>query len=396
MRFWLMLKKEFLVIFRDIHALLALFIMPVIFILIMSLATKDLFITGSKPIAEIFVIDKSDSNISKTLIEKLQKISYIKVSILDKDESKSDLKQKLFSKENGVVLYIDTNLSNCLRSKDTLSALRLELNPSMKKEWEILAIVAVESGVKTLEFEQMMKKAMPKSKNEVEANKTELSKTYIYKDNKKSLIPSAVQQSVPAWLVFSMFFIVIAISNSFIAERMQGTLLRIKTMNVSKLQLIGSKFIPYFLINQVQVVAMIAVGIYIVPLLGGDRFELAGDIAALILLSSAVSFAAISFAFFVASVSKTTEESTTIGGVSNIIFGALGGVMVPKFVMPEVMQKIADLSPMSWALDGFLDLFVNGAGISDIFSNIGALLLFGSVCLCIAVVVLKYQKMEAV
>jgi len=391
MRFWLMLKKEFLVIFRDIHALLALFIMPVIFILIMSLATKELFNGGSKPIVEILVVDMESSALSASLVKNIEKNSYISIVKIDKEETDSGLKQRLFAKENRVILRIDSNLTQAMKSNDPLSALRFELNPSMKKEWEILSVVAVESSAKALEAAMMA----PRHKKIVEVNKTELAKSYIYKDDKKSKIPTSVQQSVPAWLVFSMFFIVIAISNSFIAERIQGTLLRIKTMNVSKLQLIASKFIPYFLINQAQVVAMIAVGIYVVPLFGGDRFELATNVWALALLSSAVSFAAISFAFLVASVCKTTEESTTIGGVSNIIFGALGGVMVPKFVMPDLMQKIADLSPMSWALDGFLDLFVNGAGVGDIAGKIVMLLLFGSVCLAVSAVVLKYQKVEA-
>jgi ABC-2 type transport system permease protein len=394
MRFWLMLKKEFLVISRDIHALLALFIMPVIFILIMSLATKELFVSGSKPIVELLVLDMDGSELSASLIKNIEKNSYISVVKIDKDETKSGLRQRLFERENRVILHIDSNLSRAVKSSDTLSALRFELNPSMKKEWEILAGVAMESSAKALEGEQAAA-MMSKRKKKAEANKTELAKSYIYKDDKKSKIPTSVQQSVPAWLVFSMFFIVIAISNSFIAERMQGTLLRIKTMNVSKLYLIASKFIPYFLINQAQVIAMIAVGIYIVPLFGGDRFELATNVTALAMLSSAVSFAAISFAFLVASVSKTTEESTTIGGVSNIIFGALGGVMVPKFVMPDLMQKIADLSPMSWALDGFLDLFVNGAGVGDIIGKIGMLIAFGIICLAISATVLKYQKVEA-
>ena len=38
-----MLLKEFLLVLRDRHALAALFIMPAVFILIMSLALKDAF-----------------------------------------------------------------------------------------------------------------------------------------------------------------------------------------------------------------------------------------------------------------------------------------------------------------------------------------------------------------
>ena len=38
-----MVKKEFLLVLRDKHALMALFVMPAVFILIMSVAMKDIF-----------------------------------------------------------------------------------------------------------------------------------------------------------------------------------------------------------------------------------------------------------------------------------------------------------------------------------------------------------------
>ena len=42
------IKKEFLLVSRDVHALLVLFVMPLIFILIMSLAMRDAFAEKSQ------------------------------------------------------------------------------------------------------------------------------------------------------------------------------------------------------------------------------------------------------------------------------------------------------------------------------------------------------------
>lgn len=378
MRFLLMLKKEFIVISRDAHALLALFVMPLVFILIMSLATKELF-SESKPAIELMVVDRLENNISKTMADEMGKS--LKISKEDKDISNETLDKKLLASSNSAVLIIDKNMS-------------LRVNPSMKKEWEAMVLITVESASKTATYENILK-SIPHAPK-IDKNSSKLQKEYIYKDGKQSKTPTSVQQSVPAWLVFSMFFIVIAVSNAFIAERTQGTLQRIRTMNVSKTALIASKFVPYFVINQAQVAAMIAVGMYIVPIFGGDRFECSANPAALVILSGATSFAAISFAFLVAVVAKSTEESTTIGGVSNIIFGALGGVMVPKFVMPQSLQDISSLSPMSWALDGFLDMFVNNAGVIDILPRAFMLFLFSALFFTAAIIALKYKKVESV
>ena len=205
-------------------------------------------------------------------------------------------------------------------------------------------------------------------------------------------MPSAVQQSVPAWLVFSMFFIVIPISNTFISERGQGTLMRLKSMNVSQFSLIMGKMIPYLLINAIQVVIMIAIGVYVVPLFGGTALTLGVSLGGLILIALTVSFSAISLALLIASLARTTEQATTIGGVLNIIFGALGGIMVPKFVMPGFMQDLANLSPMSWGLEGFLDIFLRNGSVSDVLPESLSLFIFGVIMLTLTVILLRRQR----
>lgn len=55
-----------------------------------------------------------------------------------------------------------------------------------------------------------------------------------------------------------------------------------------------------------------------------------------------------------------------LGGGINIILAALGGIMVPKSVMPAAMGQLAEVSPMSWALDAFLTLLVGQGSAADI------------------------------
>jgi ABC-2 type transport system permease protein len=150
--------------------------------------------------------------------------------------------------------------------------------------------------------------------------------------------------------------------------------------------------VPYLFINAVQVVIMIAIGVYVVPLCGGTALTLGESLGGLVLIAAAVSFCAISMALFIASAARTTEQATTIGGVLNIIFGALGGLMIPKFVMPGFMQDIADISPMSWGLEGFLDIFLRNGGISDVLSKCLALFVFGFVMLTLTIIILRKQR----
>jgi len=214
---------------------------------------------------------------------------------------------------------------------------------------------------------------------------------YVSKSKLKFKVPTSVQQSVPAWLVFSMFFVVIPISNTFIAERNYGTLLRLQSMNISTGLLLAGKLLPFFIVNLIQVVLMILVGIYVVPLAGGDELTMGDSYGGLLLITTAVSFCSISFALLVASVAKTTEHATTIGGVFNIILGALGGIMIPKFVMPDFMQTLSVLSPMSWGLDGFLDIFLRNGNILDVMKESLLLFLIGLVMLSTTAIIIKIK-----
>jgi ABC-2 type transport system permease protein len=146
------------------------------------------------------------------------------------------------------------------------------------------------------------------------------------------------------------------------------------------------------LINALQVIMMIAIGRFIVPLFGGTALTLGEGPGGLLLITASVSFSAIALALFIASIARTTEQATTIGGVLNIIFGALGGIMVPTFVMPGFMQELANISPMSWGLEGFLDIFLRNGGISDVLPESLALVLLGAVMLTLTVTILRRQR----
>jgi ABC-2 type transport system permease protein len=63
---------------------------------------------------------------------------------------------------------------------------------------------------------------------------------------------------------------------------------------------------------------------------------------------------------------------------------ALGGVMVPLFVMPAVMQKIAAYSPMNWGLEGLLDVLLRSGGIASVLPEVGRLAGFAILMLLLA------------
>jgi ABC-2 type transport system permease protein len=396
------LKKEFLLITRDIHAVTVLFIMPAVFIMIMSLAMRDLFELHGTVAIDVLAVNRDAGKKTGDFLKSLEELSTFKFQFIEKNTDTEGIKEQMLSRDYKFALIIRENFSAFVNKKGKgkdEKPLELLVNPTVNVQTQMVLKSALDGKLTKLQWDAFIdridrllafagidkKKLKAAEESSVEVN-------YVYKGGRYDKIPSAVQQSVPAWLVFSMFFIIIPISNTFISEREQGTLMRLKSMNVSRVYLILGKMVPYLIINAIQVIIMIAIGMYVVPLCGGTALTLGESLGGLILIASAVSFSAISMALFIASAARTTEQATTIGGVLNIIFGALGGLMIPKFVMPGFMQDIADISPMSWGLEGFLDIFLRNGGISDVLSKSLALFVFGIVMLTLTILLLRKRK----
>ena len=197
--------------------------------------------------------------------------------------------------------------------------------------------------------------------------------------------PTAVQQNVPAWLVFGMFFVVASIAGLFVEERACGALSRLRSLGARPWQLIVSKILPYLGINGVQAVLMLAVGVWVMPHIGGEGLSLQGvHWGALLLMLLAISLAAVSLALAVACLVSTHAQAAALGPILNVLMAALGGVMVPLFVMPPVMQKIAAYSPMNWGLEGLLNVLLRSGDIASVLPQAGRLAGFALLMLVLA------------
>ncbi|MCF6330674.1 MAG: ABC transporter permease [Sulfurimonas sp.] len=369
-----MIKKEFLLVLRDRHALLALFVMPAIFILIMSVAMRDQFASDTINFS-IAIIDLESNINTQKLVNKIQsddgfnlvrdeKTAQFIITI-PKDYTTSD-KQKI---EILVIDSIKNDLLEIFKSKLLKSVISVKLEGISEK----LRVISNEAA---------------DSINKVSISPNEL---FEVSYDKNEDIPNSTQQSVPAWIVFGMFFVIIPMSTIYINERKQNTLTRLTSMNISILSMSISKTIPYLVINQIQVWIMIGVGIFIVPFFNTPALEINGSILALVALSIALSVSAIGLSTLIAVSATSSEQATTIGGILNILLGAIGGVMVPKFIMPESMQNFANISPMSWGLDGFLEIFLKSGDIFMVANESLQLLLFGLITLAISMVILRIR-----
>ena len=178
-------------------------------------------------------------------------------------------------------------------------------------------------------------------------------------------MPNAVQQNVPAWSLFGMFFIVVPLSGIIIRERQDGTLLRLLTQPGTYGGLLFGKVLAFSMVCMVQFTLMLLVGVTLLPWLGTPSLEVADKLGPAYVLALCAAFAACGYGLLLGTLSRTYEQGSMFGSVSVVIAAALGGIMVPIFAMPRFMQTLSHISPLNWGLNGFYALFVRGGSWAE-------------------------------
>ncbi|OFW72162.1 MAG: ABC transporter [Actinobacteria bacterium RBG_16_68_12] len=73
------------------------------------------------------------------------------------------------------------------------------------------------------------------------------------------------------------------------------------------------------------------------------------------------------------------EKGTQLGFVAQGTLLVVSGIYYPVDVLPQWMQWIATISPATYALEGAREAILEGAGMSEMWDEIGPLLLIGAV-----------------
>jgi len=422
------IAKELLILWRDRASLAVLFLMPVILVLVVSLVQHNVLNIIDPPKIQILLMNHDRGPMVQRLVEFLNKIpsielvNHINGRIPEKDKALNEViegnyqfflyipegtgKRVLENNRNmGRYISYEENEDPSLSNVEThLPHIVLYCNPVVQGVWRSLVEQAIQSAIYAIEMEEniqilfrtipevmkeKLKMNFPVLSSQIKDISIELPEEYkpismlkmeikTTLQNVPSELPNAVQQNIPAWTLFGMFFIVVPLSGSLIRERQEGTLTRLFTLPVSISTILVGKISAYILISVIQCVLMLLVGILILPIEGLPALQIGSSPIGLLIVALCSGFAATGFGLMVGTISSNYEQGSMLGALSVVIAAALGGVMLPTYVMPKVMQKLSAFSPLSWGLDAFLELFVKNGNVWAIFPESMYLLAFGT------------------
>ncbi|MCS6786937.1 MAG: ABC transporter permease, partial [Thiobacillaceae bacterium] len=408
-RFYASVLKDARIIARDRQALVLFFVMPVLFVLILSLALRDAF--GERPGATfpVLLIAPPGDLVGDSVEASLRANHHIRLTRMPRAATDAVRAWLVAGRYKFAILIPEGAGAQARRRVGEIMAqvppeLRIEravevrtlTDPALRADYRkvlegllALALHAVEMRLGREQLEQTLR--LMRGKDYVPLPELDQARLFSLPPpepvTKRTLgpVPTSVQQNAPAWTLLAMFFLTVPLSVSFIKERDQGSLFRLQTMTVPAWVVLGGKALPYFVINLMQMGLILLASRYVLPWLGGDALELGQAPLALLITGAAASLAAIGFGIAVAVYARTSEQATVFSSSTVMILAALGGILVPKTLMPPLMQQLAQLSPLSWGLDAFQDVFVRGGGVRDVMPEVLGLLAFSAVCHGIAI-----------
>lgn len=421
-KIWMSVVKEFLLLKRDLGGLIILFIMPLVLVITVTLIQDSTFKTISDNKIPILLVDNDQGSVSKTVFDNLEKSNLFSVvtQIDNKPITEEVAKEAVYKGKFQLAIIIPKNLSVDLQTKidqnvqnivskmglvETDSTaqtekpvvikekeVKLYFDPAVQMSFKNAVMSSIDKMISQIETKSIyttFQNQLGEGTVEFEQKSFITFKEIIPKINNKEVRPNSVQHNVPAWTLFAIFFIVIPLSINIVKEKSQGTFVRLLTNPVSNLVVIIGKTITYSVICMIQFYMMVAVAVFLFPHIGLPSLNIEGHLFLMSVVALFSGFAAIGFGILLGTVASTQEQSAPFGATSVLILAAVGGVWVPVFAMPTIMQYIAKSSPMNWGLEAFYDVLLRNVSFLEIIPKISLLFLFFIITTSIA---LFYDK----
>ena len=151
-------------------------------------------------------------------------------------------------------------------------------------------------------------------------------------------------------VMFSLFSATTA-SGSLLEERENLTLERLLCSRLSIDQLLMGKWLYLAALGCLQITLMFVWGSAVFGV------DLWGHLGGFALMTAVTSGAAASFALLLATLSSTRVQLGWMSTIIILVMSALGGSMVPRYLMSESVQQVGLLTFNAWALEGYSKIF---------------------------------------
>jgi len=416
-------RKELRIIRKDIIGLLLMFLMPVVLVVIIASVQNSTFEMVNNNRLDLLILEQDTGRLADRLIGHIDSTGMFRIRRSAWTPDERSIRDTLLARDVQIAIEIPADYTSITVARATASAtrtlarmgmggdtldqlpaapdIRIHYLPAMKGGYLQTIVGGLRSSINRVEREENLMvlynfmdttgELAEKEKSMLEDQSSVILAPVMRKGSTDVL--NATQHNVPAWTIFAMFFIVISLGGNLVREKMNGSFLRLRTMPAPFLVFLSAKQFTYLMVTVLQAVVIFLIGMYVFPHLGLPALTLPRDIAGLTLVTVLCGLCAVSYATCVGMYSQTPDQTNGFGAISIVIFSAIGGLMVPAFVMPDSIRSLMGISPLHWCLEAYYGLFLEGEVMSGFGTYVLPLILIAGFLQVLILIALKKARL---
>jgi len=401
-------RKEFLLWAQTPASWVIVFIVPLIFIWIMS----TVFGNSGTPVVTIYAVVEDESSEAERVMETLRSAENLKIEEI---ATRAEADALVGAGERMAAVIIPEGYGEALV---TLSGAKLEviIDPARSEQASIVigllnsAIAplivdaevnrGIERGVgqvmmayrstqgqsvdpDTLQvfFTAALKGVVSSQVQEAMDNPLVTISAQPIQGQENARRPSLLDYLVPGYSLMFVFFLISNLAMTVIQERESGTLRRLLVTPVPRSRILMGKMLPYYLIAVTQFVFVLLVSRLAFGIdLGNSNLGLA-------VMILTVSLAMVSMGILLAAFAQNEGHAGGLSIVVVLAMAVVSGAMFPNISISGLQM----ITPHYWAMQGFINIISRGQGVESTFMPAGILLTMSAVFFTIGAIRFRFE-----
>jgi ABC-2 type transport system permease protein len=374
-RLWTIVRKEFIHIVRDTRTLFLIALLPAGLLLLTGTAMTGE--TGNIPMA---VADQSRTDASRRYIEKFGANGYFSLVTYADDEAELIELIDRDVAEAGMLIPPDFGSSVATGQPTAVQFYLNDSDPSSSVSTQLGVEMISQMALQEIFFSQISQGLGPR--------RLEMPITTHVKGlyNPDALRTNHMVPSLIAMIL--QFQALLLTSFAIVREREQGTMEQLIVTPIKPWELMLGKIIPYVLVAFINMVMIIAVGIF------WFHIPVTGNIMVLLGLSFIFIIGSLGLGVLISNISGSQMQAMYIAvGVVLVPSIIISGLIIPRLNMPAVAYYVGELLPVTHYLEIIRGVMLKGVGADFLWPAIWPLIVL-SVIFFVASVLLFHKRLR--
>jgi len=196
-------------------------------------------------------------------------------------------------------------------------------------------------------------------------NSTIIEETPEALSNRPSIVGWYVLGALGMMMLYSGFLVGAA---AVVEEKERGSLERILSTPASEIDMLIGKTVSGLIVLTLSSIAIIVTGVFAAGArITWNPFEITDWLVPLNLIL--IGLMTIGMGFILSLLSKTSSGATSMATILGLFLAFTAGIWFPREWMPGPMRLLADIFPVTWALDTIRNIVIYNIGFSEAIAS---------------------------